>query len=157
MSKVYGHVTNVRAVDSRSVSQIIVEVDLAAHVAVTQMLFGKDVLLELAPKVYGAYGVIAHAQAIEPPRPKTGGELCKWAGILCADPDFQTWLQDRFRADWPQAADREEAAAAMVREACNVSSRRELDQTPEAGRIFREQFMRPFNDFMQGKPLGNPA
>ena len=71
-------------------------------------------------------------------KPK-GGELAKWAGILCSDPLFAKWLEKNFT---PLVA---RDPAGYIRLWCNVESRRELDHNALAGEKFRNQLLIPFN------------
>lgn len=54
------------------------------------------------------------------------------AGILCNTPEFQTWCSQGYPANWQAAiaegASLPEAAACIVRYACQTSTRRALDQ-----------------------------
>ena len=52
--------------------------------------------------------------------------LSRLAGMLCGNPDFQAHL----------GATCPESAAAIVRRQCGITSRRELDSSPEAARKF---------------------
>lgn len=77
-----------------------------------------------------------------------GGELAKLAGRLCADPAFQDWL---VRREWagpvPDAEGRgEERAAMIVRDACGITSRAELDHNPKAAEIFHARIRRPWSE-----------
>lgn len=55
-------------------------------------------------------------------------QLSKLAGMLCGNPQFQSYL----------GVTNSESAAAVVRRQCGVSSRRELDRNLEAARRFHE-------------------
>ena len=66
-------------------------------------------------------------------RPK-GGNLAKLAGQLCNNPDFMKMI----------GAESVGHAAVIVREACGVDSRCQLDHFPEAAQIFHEKFRIPF-------------
>ena len=72
---------------------------------------------------------VGHAAVQESGKPK-GGALAREAGILCARADFQEWLM----------VASEEAAAALIREVCEIESRAELDTDATAGKRFVEQF-----------------
>ena len=62
-----------------------------------------------------------------PDRPK-GGELAKWAGILCNDPMFWKYV----------GVTDSEGARKLITGACHVSSRTELDHDKKAAEYFRE-------------------
>jgi hypothetical protein len=52
------------------------------------------------------------------------------AGILCQDPDFMAWRNERYS---PAVTDAE-GLASSIRDLCGVTSRRELDTDARAGR-----------------------
>lgn len=76
---------------------------------------------------------------VEPQRAK-GGELAKLAGILCADPEFQLWLEERYDAlpATVGGTEGEERAAIILRAVCGVKSRAKLDHDPVAAAKFHE-------------------
>ena len=73
-----------------------------------------------------------------PDRPK-GGELAKWAGILCNDEEFQKWIGIRDA----------KAAREKILTQCGVHSRADLDHDRDAALIFRE-IMHDFDKFKHG-------
>lgn len=77
-----------------------------------------------------------------------GGELARLAGILCADADFQLWLEEHTNPeDFPAAMGGEageERAAVLVRHLCGVKSRAELDHSREAAVRFHERIRKPW-------------
>ncbi len=99
-----------------------------------------DTRVALAP-------IKAGAKAPEDDAPK-GGELARLAGILCGNPAFQDWLDERavgldeaMRLQFPSQPDR---AAVIVRKVCGVESRAELDHDENAAAIFHEQIRKPW-------------
>jgi hypothetical protein len=78
-----------------------------------------------------------------------GGQLAKLAGVLCNDPRFIGFLYSE-RADLVDAvpimefSDESEMAAEVVRRACGVKSRAELDHNETAAKIFHSTFRVPF-------------
>lgn len=60
--------------------------------------------------------------------------LTRTAAILCGNPEFQHFLAERFPQAWFEARDfpNAERAAAVVRRACRINSRTELDTDPAA-------------------------
>lgn len=76
------------------------------------------------------------------PLPEKGGPLSILAARWCQDPEFQLWLAKDFIVD--EELPIEEAAAVIVRDICNVKSRRELDHNDAAAHNFHEYFRRPF-------------
>lgn len=72
------------------------------------------------------------------PRKDTRGPLCREACDLCRDPAFQAWVTNEgFGAT-------EEGAKAYVLEACEVQSRKDLDDDKAAGRRFVSRVRIPF-------------
>lgn len=78
-----------------------------------------------------------------------GGKLAKLAGMLCADADFQAWIEAGNR----QLAERApfelsgaDLAAHLVRSICGVESRAELDHNPEAARRFHDVIRKPWSE-----------
>ncbi len=84
--------------------------------------------------------------AREPEQPK-GGALAKSAGILCDTEAFQRFAQERYPVgDGVPSA---QVAAAFVRDFCHVDSRRELDHSPTARRLFA-QLMEDYRAWQAG-------
>lgn len=77
-----------------------------------------------------------------------GGELAKWAGMLCRDREFELWLSNEYPREYVDCL---QDCATWIREKCNVDSRAELDHNQEAGRIFREQVMAPFAEWKEAQ------
>lgn len=95
--------------------------------------------------------------AIAPLRPETkadpdklkGGELAKLAGILCSDPEFQFWVEDRNAEALTVdvgGTEGQERAAVIVRALCGVTSRAELDHNPDAAAKFHNLIRKPWMD-----------
>ena len=61
------------------------------------------------------------------PKLLKGGELAKWAGILCNDPEFWKWA----------GVNNTEMARTYILEECQITSRAELDHNKESGQSFR--------------------
>ena len=61
------------------------------------------------------------------------------AGILCADPAFRLYLDQRARAkfglDVPDGKHTEADAADWIRKACEVASRKDIDGNPSAVKV----------------------
>lgn len=86
----------------------------------------------------------AAAAEVAPPR---GGELARLAGRLCNDVEFQEWLAGNFAREKVDS----NAAAALVRAICGVSSRAQLDSNADAAQTFHETIRKPFNEWVNGK------
>jgi hypothetical protein len=82
---------------------------------------------------------------LTPEKPK-GGELSKWAGILCNTQMFWQWLTLETLPLGFEITNGSEARARLI-EICGIESRKELDHDKEAGRIFREEIMAPFDEW----------
>jgi hypothetical protein len=87
-------------------------------------------------------------------KPK-GGPLARLAGMWCADPRFQSWLAHAHAAEWhalnlgyPAA----ETAAAAVRMICGITSRADLDNNPQAARVFNARIRAPYSTLLKSKP-----
>ena len=70
----------------------------------------------------------------KPEKPK-GGQLAQRAGIICNEGAFKKFLAERWPEMWKAAKD---DAAVMIRVACNVDSRADLDHDTEAAAKFRD-------------------
>ena len=71
-----------------------------------------------------------------------GGALAKLAGMLCADPAFQSWLRDAQYREWDTVADgavdATDHAARTIRLVCGVASRAQLDHDEAAAERFHK-------------------
>ena len=72
-----------------------------------------------------------------------GGRLAAQAGMLCQEPAFLLYLDQRRRwreslatAQLPDGTHSAEDAADTIRQACGVTSRAQLDHQPEAANMF---------------------
>ncbi|MFW6344739.1 MAG: hypothetical protein ACOC0M_00185 [Halomonas sp.] len=73
-----------------------------------------------------------------------GGRLAAQAGMLCGDPGFRLYLDQRRRwrdsltqAQLPDGTHTAQDAADAIRQACGVKSRAELDHDEMAATMFR--------------------
>lgn len=90
----------------------------------------------------------APAAEREPDGPQyRGGALAKLAGMLCQQPEFWRFLGSQFEQDAPEDA---EQAAALLREACGIESRADLDHNETAARFFHENIRIPYLRSQQG-------
>lgn len=155
--KVFGRVTMVRPIPSRQVTAIYVEIPDVFHVDVTNLLHGRDALvMPAALPAHTPYGVFSGApsaggasrpapaaspratvgQSISPLLQRRGDGIIvtKWLGARCAEDAFQQFLKVRNEA---QARDK-------VCELCGVTSRAEIQASPQAMLLFRDLIFRPF-------------
>lgn len=89
-------------------------------------------------------------QQLQPEKAK-GGPLAKLAGMLCADPEFWKFLEYEFMTnDGVKSA---EDAAAIIRNACEIKSRAELDADPEAEKSFHASIRGPWLKWRAAKGL----
>lgn len=91
----------------------------------------------------------AAVQEIEPEKPK-GGEWAKLAGMWCNDRDFWTWANS-VQTDMRIVKDRD--AADFMRIECDIESRAELDNDPEALARFNKEIRHPFMKWMQARGI----
>jgi len=168
---VHGSVAGVRAVPSRDISIVSIEVPEDAHVEVTQMLYGKDVLImpstlaSTTPRT--PYGVIRNAASgtAHAPNPHAGSAAGQRGGVapqarspmpgarpsgmfhIPAPVDIVKWVGARCSEDAFQdflGVRNEAQAIQAVRERCGVESRRELATNQAARRIFMNTIYAPY-------------
>lgn len=72
-----------------------------------------------------------------------GAGIARQAAMLCQQPDFRLYLDQRRRwreslttAQLPDGTHSAEDAADTIRQACGVTSRAQLDHQPEAANMF---------------------
>ena len=112
---------------------------------------------EAAMKAYGAPGTpmgtaplrIGAQQEAEakPEKPKPaaddrpkGGVWSQWLAIRCGETEFQDWLAAQWPSLWAACGD----PAEVVRRVCEVASRAEIDNDPEAQARFQERIRGPW-------------
>jgi len=113
---------------------------------------------EAAMKAYGAPGTpmgtaplrIGAQQEAEakPEKPDTpaaddrpkGGVWSQWLALRCNEPEFQDWLASCWPAIWSACGD----PAETVRRICEVNSRADIDNDPEALARFQERIRGPW-------------
>lgn len=116
---------DLKFIKGRKVMQVILELPIEAG-ATFVATFGTPNPSTGTPV---ALARIQPAAKAEPERKQWDDlSLAQQAGILCSDPQFQTWFSV------PTA----EAAATKLRIRCNIASRSELDTNRDAARRFRE-------------------
>ena len=163
---IFAKAVQVRDYPSQGVSRIVLEVPVESHVAITGLLYGKDVLVTLAPPAMkGPYGprrapdedapaepiAIVEAPPSLKARSPKGGPLSQLAGQWCKDPRFHEFLRNRFADTWrasrgryPDGGKPEDVARDCLYELCDVPSRAELDSDGKAKRFFNDQIRTPF-------------
>ena len=87
-----------------------------------------------------AVAALKNAPEPEPaPEPPKGGSVARWLGIQCKDAEFQAWALKHL------AVSNEVLAAMLVRHACQVATRAEIDSDQQAldrfHRLIREPWM----------------
>jgi hypothetical protein len=80
-----------------------------------------------------------------PEKPK-GGVWSQWCAIRCGEPEFQRWLAHAFPALWVKHGD----AATVIRAACQLESRAELDNDTAAFERFSKLIRGPWQKHYQG-------
>lgn len=93
--------------------------------------------------------LVAHFERIEEEEKQKGGALCRLAGIWCKDEDFWQWLGDNYGQGIP--VENEEDAAQLLREICEVNSRREIDHDPAAEARFHNIIRKPFIEWSKSR------
>lgn len=122
--------------------RVQVDIDPAFRMAFLQMFPNIDMPVALAP-LLPDFERKAHAANDAKPK---GGEIAKWLGIRCADPDFQEYIAHR--AFETQIAVQDitgpDACAKAVRQICEVESRAELDNDQAAADRFHDRIREPW-------------
>lgn len=79
--------------------------------------------------------------------------LARTAGILCSDADFRRFLAERFPVEWKDFGDLEDVdrAAAVVRTACEIESRSELDKNSDARRRYDRLIGLPYSNWRRAR------
>lgn len=78
---------------------------------------------------------------IEQPAPKQKpGELCILACTFCADKQFWKWIEQVHDLD----CNSEDMAKNFILNECNIVSRKELDTSIVAAKLFHEEIRKPF-------------
>lgn len=150
MKALFAKVTNIKAFPSTGMARVEIEAPYEQFAAIVSMLHERQVLVTVAPKLDRPYGVIdgAAPEAEHPAKHNTEtpalGPLAKWAVMRCKDENFLEWL-----ATFPPHRKMDEAAArARILKACEIDSRKKLDQDPVTANCFDETFRRPFAEWM---------
>lgn len=78
----------------------------------------------------------------KPEKPaKKGGVWSQWLAIRCSEPEFQDWLAAGWPSLWAKCGD----PAETVRRVCDVASRADIDNDPEALARFQERIRGPWS------------
>lgn len=84
------------------------------------------------------------------------GPLCSWVAIRCSEPAFAAWLETAHPGLWLEQftnlGDAEEAAAEIVRDLCQVVSRRDLDTDEEAAARLHARVRKPYAAWLKANP-----
>ena len=87
----------------------------------------------------------AQDETISQEKPK-GGDLARWAGILCNAPMFWDWL-----SEYDTPVTNSEDARFAICDICGIDSRAQLDHNHVAGEIFRREIMANFDAWKSNK------
>jgi hypothetical protein len=132
---VQGTYSDLKTVRSRGVGQLVIEFPIEQFEAVVRMLGSPtgDQWVAVAALQLGSGQVIEGK--VTPPQKRTWDELSRkeQAGILCAEPRFQSWVHGNVHKLSHFAP---ENCAKAVRWKCGVTSRRELDENEMAGAVW---------------------
>lgn len=80
--------------------------------------------------------------------------LARTVAILCGNPDFQRFLSERFPQAWSESGDFRDPdrAATVIRSACRINSRTELDTDPTAARRYHGLIGLAFSTWRSAHP-----
>lgn len=86
------------------------------------------------------------------------GPLCRLAVIWCRETAFQQWLAHVWPTMWRESelggAPAEECSKAVICKVCDITTRKELDHSPEARRAFNDLIRRPYMDYLESYGRG---
>ena len=88
------------------------------------------------------------AQPVAKPKPREPlGDACYRTVLWCNEPSFWDFLTEAY----PDCEKVQSSlfAAFLVRWACNVESRKELDTDPEANKIWNREIRQPYADYLK--------
>lgn len=159
MKALYGKVTAVKAFVSTGSCRVEVEVPVEVYREAVALLWDQQVLVTLAPDLGRAYGMVVPREPLLEPGPPPPfieereqiGPLCMLAVKLCREPDFQVWLQHEFAGLVDEAESRtpEEWAKRVIMEACEIGSRRDLDESEPAAEAFHYLIRKPYHAYVE--------
>lgn len=89
------------------------------------------------PVAVAALKTKAQQEADDKPK---GGVWSQWLAIRCGETEFQDWLAAQWPSLWAARGD----PAEVVRCVCEVASRAEIDNDPEAQARFQERIRGPW-------------
>jgi hypothetical protein len=88
----------------------------------------------------------AQDETIAADKPK-GGQLAKLAGMWCDDLNFWSWLTS---CGWKSDGIIDDVAAkCAIYQICNINSRAELDNNPEAAEKFHRLIREPYSEYLK--------
>ena len=123
MKAAYGAIRQIRRLLSCQTAIIEVEIPAEEYKNAVQLLDGQNVLVTIATGIPGGYGVLGGDSKPDPaPRPFAELPPSQQAALRCKDEPFHNWI----------GATSEDDCVAMVRERCQIDSRRELDTPGKA-------------------------
>lgn len=154
MKAAYGKVAQVKDIPSQQITRVVLELPIEFHVEATQLFYGQNCLLTIAPSSIAmtGYGIHEPGKPLPPKEePSKGGPLMVLAGVWCKDPMFTKFLAQEhesvFNAAEGQEMTEEGRNAWCVRKICQVASRRDLDGNVQAKIIFDAEIRRPYAAF----------
>lgn len=152
MKAVFAHVSNIKAFPSQSTARIELEIPIEAYRAVVDQLFGRDVLVTIAPDALNGapYGVVEPQFEPDTARGAGGkanrpGPLCMLAVQWCRDPLFWKWMGEVFKFE-PKS---QEDAAMFLRDYLDIESRRDIDTNDAAAQRFKAHVRLPYMAYME--------
>ena len=88
----------------------------------------------------------AQDETIEVDKPK-GGQLARLAGMWCSDWKFYDWIESKLECN--KGAISENDARVYIISKCNIESRAELDNDPEAADKFHRLIREPYSEYLR--------
>ena len=123
MKAAYGMVRQIKKQLTTELAIIEIEISKRDYKAAVQLLDGQTVLVTIAQDIPGGYGILEGDSKPDPaPRPFAELPPSQQAALRCKDEPFRNWI----------GATSEDDCVAMVRERCQIDSRRELDTPGKA-------------------------
>ena len=157
MEAVHGNVADIKKIRSRAVVSIHVEIPVESYAAAVAMLDEKDVLITIAPKDVGPYGLIVSedkpdigiTMSEEKPA-KIDHKNSRLAAMYCKNENFRDFLADTMLFCVRGEVLESEARQEIVR-ACCIKSRSELDTNMVAQEKFIQFICKPYTAYMQSR------
>ena len=154
MEAVHGNVADIKKIRSRAVVSIHVEIPVESYAAAVAMLDEKDVLITIAPKDVGPYGLIVSEEkpdigiTMSEEKPaKIDHKNSRLAAMYCKNENFQEFLA----VNNPGIVINEHVSRSIILRICGIESRADLDTRELAKTKFIINFCKPYTAYMQSR------